>query len=77
MDLFVLAAVGILSAMTGFWIGRSLQWNLEEEEEYPKAKKILKGNEIAAPAAGEVKITEENGTKKMHIMPEQGKIYSP
>lgn len=77
MDTFVVAAVGILSAMTGFWIGRSLQWNMEDDEDHPGAKKILKGNEIISPAAGAVKVVEENGKKEMHIIPEQGKIYAP
>ncbi|MBR1701748.1 MAG: PTS glucose transporter subunit IIA [Lachnospiraceae bacterium] len=77
MDMFVLVAVGILSAMTGFWIGRSLQWNLAEDEEAYKTKKILKGNEIVSPVTGEVRVTEENGKREMHIMPEQGKIYAP
>lgn len=72
-----MAAVGILSAMTGFWIGRSLQWNVEEEEENPKAKRILKGNEIVAPATGTVKVAEENGRKELLLVPEQGKIYAP
>lgn len=32
MDIFVLTSVGILAAMTGFWLGRSLTWQLAEAE---------------------------------------------
>ena len=77
MDTFVLIAVGVLAAMTGFWIGRSLQWNTEEEEDVTGSKIILKGNEIVAPVAGTVTVTESDGKKEMHIIPDQGKVYAP
>ena len=77
MDTFVLIAVGVLAAMTGFWIGRSLQWNAEEEEDVTGSKIILKGNEIVAPVAGTVTVTESDGKKEMHIIPDQGKVYAP
>lgn len=77
MDTFVVVAVGILSAMTGFWIGRSLQWNLVDEEGDANARRILKGNEIVAPATGTVRLVETEGRREMHLVPEQGKIYAP
>ncbi|MBR1853876.1 MAG: PTS glucose transporter subunit IIA [Lachnospiraceae bacterium] len=77
MDTFVLVAVGVLASMIGFWIGRSLQWNMEDDEIDPGAKLILKGNEIVSPVAGAVNVVEANGRKEMHIMPEQGKVYAP
>lgn len=77
MDVFVLASVAVLSAMMGFWAGRSLQWREEDDERDPRIKRILQGNEIGSPATGTVNVTEENGRREMRIFPEQGKIYAP
>lgn len=76
MDLFVLASVAILAAMSGFWVGRSLQWQLEETES-AHVKAILQGREIASPAQGRVSVTEENGRRTLHILPDQGKVFAP
>ena len=32
MDVFVLVSVAVISAMTGFWTGRSMVWRLAEAE---------------------------------------------
>lgn len=77
MDVFVLVSVAILSAMMGFWAGRSLQWRVEDDERESRIKRILQGNEIGSPATGTVSMTEENGRREMLILPEQGKVYAP
>ncbi len=92
MDIFVLGAVAVLSAMGGFWLGRSINWQLAEGEsmavsgheevvEKPvrrgQFKTVSRYREIGAPVAGEVNILEENGRKKIHIQPCQGKVYAP
>ena len=76
MDLFVMAAVAILSAMSGFWVGRSLQWQVEETEKI-HGRSILQGRAIVSPAQGQVTVAEENGRRIQRITPEQGKIYAP
>lgn len=92
MDMFVLGAVAVLSAMGGFWAGRSLQWQFaevagtsaeahEEVVENPmrrdRFKTVSRYREIGAPAGGEVNVFEENGKKKVRIFPRQGKVYAP
>lgn len=77
MDMFVLGAVAILAAMTGFWLGKSLQWYAADEEEAENVRMILKGREISSPVAGQVSMEEENGKKRLRIVPEQGKLYAP
>ncbi len=92
MDLFVLGAVAVLSAMAGFWAGRSLNWQVVEAEgvasgaheevvEKPvrrgQFKTVSRYREIGAPVAGEVNMFEENGRKTVRIQPRQGKVYAP
>lgn len=92
MDIFVLSAVAVLSAMGGFWLGRSINWQLAEgetvavsgrEEVMEKSlrrgqfKTVSRYREIGAPVGGEVNVLEENGRHKVWIMPRQGKIYAP
>lgn len=92
MDIFVLGAVAVLSAMVGFWIGRSLNWQLAEAEAMASAghegvvekptrrgqfKTVSRYREIGAPVGGELNVFEENGHKKVRIQPRQGKVYAP
>lgn len=92
MDIFVMGAVAVLSVMAGFWAGRSLRWQLAEaervssgEEELPtekplrrrQYKTVSRYREIGAPANGEMNVFEENGHKKVRIVPLQGKVYAP
>ncbi len=92
MDIFVIGAVAVLSAMTGFWIGRSLNWQLAEAEGVTTAghdevvekpvrrghfKTVSRYREIGAPAGGEVSFFEENGEKRVRIQPRHGKVYAP
>lgn len=92
MDIFVLGAVAVLSAMAGFWAGRSLNWQLAEAEgvtavghdevvEKPvrrgQFKTVSRYREIGAPVSGELNVLEENGRKKVRIQPRQGKVYAP
>lgn len=92
MDIFVLGAVAVLSAMGGFWLGRSVNWQLAEvetaavsghEEVVEKTvrrgqfKTVSRYREIGAPVSGEVNVLEENGRKKVCIQPCQGKVYAP
>ncbi len=92
MDLFVLGAVAVLSAMGGFWVGRSIKWQLaqadggtsipaeataERAERGIMVKALSQYREVGSPVAGELKVAEENGVKKIHIRPLQGKVYAP
>lgn len=92
MDIFVLGAVAALSAMGGFWLGRSVNWQLAEAEGAPVSgheevvekpvrrgqfKTVSRYREIGAPVGGEVNVLEENGRKKVRIQPHQGKVYAP
>lgn len=92
MDIFVLGAVAVLSAMAGFWAGRSLNWQCAEAEgvnatghedvvEKPvrrgQFKTVSRYREIGAPTGGEVNVLEENGRRKVRIQPRQGKVYAP
>jgi PTS system beta-glucosides-specific IIC component len=86
MDLFVLGAVAVLAAMTGFWTGRSIQWQLVEaegatgevtREKRAQAAMIAQGKEIGSPVAGEATAYQEDGRHKVRIRPEQGKVYAP
>jgi len=92
MDIFVLGAVAVLSAMAGFGAGRSLSRQLAEAEgvtavgrdevvEKPvrrgQFKTVSRYREIGAPVSGEVNILEEHGRKKVCIQPRQGKVYAP
>lgn len=133
MDMFVVGAVAVLAAMSGFWIGRSLQWQLAgapedmaenntesnivsnmdilntdiemseelgirynaernenargyqrtrnrlegKSDKHRQTKTISTGREIGSPVAGQVSVFEENGKRKLRILPDQGKIYAP
>ena len=92
MDIFVLGAVAVLSAMAGFWAGRSLNWQLAEAEGATAAgrdevveksvrrgqfKTVSRYREIGAPTGGEVDVFEENSRRKVRIQPRQGKVYAP
>lgn len=77
MDLFVLAAVAVLSAMVGFWLGKSLQWKEWDDEETAEGLRIARGREVGSPAGGVVSIAEENGKTMVKIMPVKGKVYAP
>lgn len=87
MDMFVLCAVAVLAAMGGFWAGRSIQWQLVEEESTEtenveekgssRIKTIARGREIGSPVTGDAGVFQENGRLKVRIQPEQGKVYAP
>ena len=89
MDIFVLGAVAVLSAMAGFGAGRSLNWNnslregsnLEEDEgiaPIPKNIRALSKHwEVSSPVTGDFDVMEEQGKKLVRIRPLQGKVYAP
>lgn len=41
------------------------------------AKTLAPGREIASPISGQVSVFEENGKRKLRMLPDQGKIYAP
>lgn len=92
MDLFVMTAIAVLSAMTGFWLGRSITWQLAgtesgislvtEEENAPAKPRFGEGihlqyREICSPVSGEISAEEEGGRKRISIRPLKGKLYAP
>ncbi len=55
-------------------------WTNQEESRSKKrknAKTLTPGREIGSPVSGQVSVCEENGRRKLRMLPDQGKIYAP
>lgn len=88
MDLFVTGASMILAGMLGFWLGRGIVWRQSEEMENPedmqdkqqnprRGQIFFKGQEIGAPATGQLQVEENETHIILSLFPENGRIYAP
>lgn len=79
MDVFVLVSVAVISAMTGFWMGRSMVWRLAEAEGPAKEEPTPDGEDAdAGEAPGERRaVSGAKGRKNVKTLSQGREIGSP
>ena len=65
MQMYAVVATGLLGLLIGFWLGRSIRWNMEETEEAVNRQEerkitgnrqlVMEGTAIGSPVNGEIR----------------------
>ena len=65
MQMYAVVATGVLGLLIGFWLGRSIRWNMEETEEAVNRQEerkitgnrqlVMEGTAIGSPVNGEIR----------------------
>ena len=66
MQMYAVVATGVLGLLIGFWLGRSIRWNMEETEEEAVNRQeerritgnrqlVMEGTAIGSPVNGEIR----------------------
>ena len=87
MQMYAVVATGLLGLLIGFWLGRSIRWNMEETEEEAVNRQeerkitgnrqlVMEGTAIGSPVNGEIRKISHN-TKCITILPSDGRVYAP
>ena len=77
MQMYAVVATGVLGLLIGFWLGRSIRWNMEETEEAVNRQEerkitgnrqlVMEGTAIGSPVNGET-MQQLRAMAKIHAL---------